>query len=64
MQAVSVTVFDTLTLIVEDVVVFPAASRARAESVCVPLAVLPVFQEILNGEEVSSLPKFVPSSRN
>ncbi len=47
-----------------DVVTLPAASRARALSVCEPLATGTVFQEMLYGAAVSSAPRLTPSSRN
>ena len=44
--------------------VFPAASRAVAESVCDPSETPVVSQEMPYREVVSSLPKFTPSSLN
>ena len=42
----------------------PAASRATAVSVCVPLVAVAVFQLTEYGLVVSSAPRFTPSSRN
>src|SRR5216117_2877129 len=42
----------------------PAASRARAASVCEPLALEVLFQEAEYGDVVSSAPRLAPSSRN
>src|SRR5947199_7061573 len=41
--------------------VFPAVSRATAVNVCVPLAVVRLFQEIEYGEVVTGLPRLLPS---
>ena len=46
------------------VVVLPAASLARAVSVCTPLVTVVVFQTQLYGEVVSSEQRFTPSSLN
>src|SRR5262249_36101899 len=54
----------TVTLTPADVVWLPAASRARADSVCVPLATLVEFQAIWYGEVVASEPAAAPSTRN
>ena len=55
----------TVTEIAVVVAVFPDVSRARACSVCVPLDAVVVFQEMLYGEVVSSVPiSVLPSSRN
>ena len=43
---------------------FPAASRARAVSVCGPFAAVVVFQDTEYGLVVSSAPRLTPSSRN
>ena len=42
-----VATFDTVTETAVDVVWLPAASRARADSVCAPLATLVEFQAIV-----------------
>src|SRR5688572_27227255 len=47
-----------------DVVMFPAASRATAVTECVPLPTRAEFHERLNGELVSSVPAFAPSTLN
>ena len=44
--------------------VLPAASRARAASVCVPLLAVALFQEVEYGAVVTSAPSDAPSSRN
>src|SRR6185436_724350 len=49
---------------VAEVVWLPAASRARALSVCVPLLAEALFQLIEYGAVVSSAPSATPSSRN
>ena len=46
------------------VAVFPAASRATAESVCVPLVADVVFHDIEYGDVMSSAPRFALSSLN
>ena len=43
-----VSMFNTVTVIPAEVVRLPAASRAMAVSVCVPLGTSAVFQETLN----------------
>ncbi len=48
----------TVTVIAVDVVVFPAASRATAVSVWVPLVADVVFQIVEYGDVVSSVPRF------
>src|SRR5206468_1690999 len=48
----------------DEVVRFPAASRAVAVRVCEPLATVVVFQEIEYGDDVSSEPTLAPSTRN
>src|SRR5262249_32931542 len=54
-----------LTVTVTDAeLLIPAASRAVAESVCVPLATAAVFHETENGALVSSAPRLAPSSLN
>src|SRR2546423_1585338 len=55
---------DAVTGTAADVVVFPAASRARAARVCAPLAAVVVFQGAEYGAAVSSAPRGLPSSRN
>jgi hypothetical protein len=57
-------VFDTVTVILPDVVVFPAASRAVAVRVCVPFPAVVVVHDIEYGDAVSSAPRFAPSSLN
>ena len=59
-----VTVLLTVTVIEEEVIVFPAASRAVAVRVWVPLVAWVVFQVVEYGEEVSSEERLVPSSLN
>src|SRR5262249_18496592 len=54
----------TVTLVGDEVVVFPAASRARAVKVCAPLVVDVVAHEIVYGAIESSAPSGMPSSRN
>src|SRR5439155_322082 len=56
--------FETVTAAEEDVVWLPAASRARAESVCAPFATLVEFHAIVYGAVVTSAPTAAPSSRN
>src|SRR5438874_7400016 len=56
--------FETVTAAEEDVVWLPAASRARAASVCAPLAALVEFHAIVYGAVVTSAPTAAPSSRN
>src|SRR4029450_10884545 len=55
-------VLSTVTTTEPDVVTFPAASRARAVSVCDPPLAPVVFQEIEYGADVSSAPRLAPSS--
>src|SRR5688500_2780171 len=55
---------DTVTVIGAEVVVLPAASRARAVSVCAPLLEVLVFQATSYGAVVSSPPTWVPSTKN
>jgi hypothetical protein len=57
-------VFDTVTVTVVLVAELPAASRATAVSVCVPLATVVVFQVTEYGLAVSSAPRLAPSSLN
>jgi len=52
----------TVTVTGEEVVRFPAASRAIAVSVCKPLAAVVVFQFVEYGEAVLSAPRLAPSS--
>src|SRR5207244_2936905 len=54
----------TVTLTGPEVVVLPAASRAVAVSVCVPLLAVFVSHEIEYGAVVSSAPRLAPSSLN
>ena len=60
----SVTELLTVTDRDVEVVVLPAASRATARRVCVPLAVAPVFQLMENGNVVSADPRLAPSRVN
>jgi hypothetical protein len=53
-----------VTVTAVDVVWLPAASRARAVRVCVPLAAAVVSQEMEYGDAVSSAPRLAPSRRN
>src|SRR6185295_1814733 len=59
-----VSVLLTVTVTAADVVVLPAASRATAVSVCVPLTTEVVFQVWLYVLAVSSAPRFAPSTLN
>jgi hypothetical protein len=61
---VSGTVFETVTATGADVALLPAASRATAVSVCVPLLVVVVFHETEKGATTSSVPRAAPSRRN
>ena len=54
----------TVTLTTVATPVLPAASRARADSVCGPLLAVVVFQLMEYGEVVSSAPRVAPSRRN
>ncbi len=56
--------FATLTFTTADVVVLPAASRARAVSVCAPLGTVRLSQVSAYGAAVSSGPLAWPSTRN
>src|SRR5258705_157588 len=56
--------FDTVTVTAVDVVVLPAASRARAVNVCEPLLAVVVLHETAYEAAVSSEPRVAPSSRN
>src|SRR5438094_10201561 len=53
-----------VTVTAQDVVRFPAASRAMAVSVCEAFDAVVVFHETEYGEAVSSAPRFAPSSWN
>src|SRR2546422_9537944 len=57
-------VLSTVTLTAAAVAVFPAASRATAVRLCVPLVAKVVFQETECGAAVSSAPRLAPSSLN
>src|SRR5207248_2814747 len=59
-----VAMFDTVIATEVEVVWLPAASRARAASVCAPLAALVEFHAIVYGAVVTSAPTAAPSSRN
>ena len=52
----------TVTVTGEEVVRFPAASRAMAVRVCEPLEAVVVFHGMEYGDTVSSAPRFAPSS--
>src|SRR5439155_27373878 len=54
----------TVTVTAADVVALPAASRARAVSVCDPLLVVVVFQLTTYGALVPSAPRVAPSRKN
>src|SRR2546428_9293657 len=54
----------TLTVTATAVPVFPAASRARAESVCVPFAGVVVCHESEYGGDAASTPRAAPSDRD
>src|SRR3954463_12338283 len=56
--------FCTVTLTAADVAVFPLASVARAEIVCVPEATLELFQLNANGAAVTDAPGLTRSTRN
>src|SRR5207249_1444311 len=56
--------FDTVTVTPADVVWFPAASRATALRVWLPLAALVVFHDTEYGAAVTSAPRLAPSSLN
>src|SRR5262245_52213964 len=55
---------DTVTVMGGAVLVFPAASRARADRVCGPFERAFVSHATLYGEGVSSAPSGAPSRRN
>src|SRR5437870_10541784 len=57
-------VLSTVTPTAAEVAVFPAASRATAVRLCVPLVAKLVFQETEYGATVSSAPRLTPSSLN
>src|SRR5688572_352535 len=59
-----VAVLLTVTVSVAEVVLLPAASRAMARSVCVPLAAVVEFHAAVKGAAVSSAPRLTPSSWN
>ena len=59
-----VSVLETVTVTPAEVVVFPAASRACAVTVCDPLAAVEVFQAISYGAVVSSAPTCAPSTKS
>src|SRR5207245_906799 len=56
--------FEMVTVTAADVVTLPAASRATAVSVWLPLAVLTVFHDTEWGEVVPSAARLAPSSLN
>ena len=53
-----------MTLTPVEVAWLPAASRARAVSVCAPFVAPVVFHEMEYGDVVSSTPRATPSSKN
>src|SRR2546422_274190 len=55
---------ETVTLTTSEVVWLPAASRARAASVWVPLDAIEAFHATEYGAAVSSAPSGAPSRRN
>src|SRR2546422_1079664 len=55
---------ETVTFTTSDVVWLPAASRARAASVCAPPDAVEAFHVIEYGAVVSSAPYGAPSRRN
>jgi hypothetical protein len=57
-------VWSTVTVTAADVAVLPAASRARAVSVCAPFTVAVVSQLIEYGGVMSSAPSGAPSRKN
>src|ERR671935_2159491 len=58
------TAFATVTVTGVEVATFPAASRATAASTCEPFARFVVFHATEYGADVSSAPRFAPSSLN
>src|SRR2546428_4266512 len=56
--------FATVTLIPTAVAVFPAASRATADKICVPLVATVAFQETEYGATGSFAPRLTPSREN
>src|SRR5882672_9551774 len=56
--------FETVTVTAADVVWLPAASRARAASVCEPFDAAVEVQAMVYGAVVTSAPTAAPSSRN
>src|SRR5207249_2510659 len=56
--------FDTVTVTPAEVVTLPAASRAAAVSVWLPLPTLVVFHDTEYGAAVTSAPRLAPSSLN
>ena len=58
------TVFETVTEAMVEALVFPASSLAIAMMLFEPLVVPVVSQEYEYGEDVSSAPRFTPSSLN
>lgn len=62
--SVVVVVFDTVMVVDDVVVLFPAASRAVAVRVWVPFADPVVIQDVEYGGVVSSAPRLTPSSLN
>jgi hypothetical protein len=58
---VSGVLFATVTCTEADVVLFPAASRATAVSVCDPFVAVVVFHETAYGADVSSTARADPS---
>ena len=62
--SVVVVVFDTVMVIDDVVVLFPAVSRAVAARVWAPFADAVVVQDVEYGDVVSSVPRLTPSSLN
>src|SRR5262249_52483603 len=58
------TTLDTVTVTAAEVVVLPAASRATAVSVWLPVGTVVVFPGTEEGEAGSSAPRLAPSSLN
>jgi hypothetical protein len=61
---VSATILFTVTITLEEVILFPAASLATAVRVCEALEAVVLSQEIEYELVVSSLPRFEPSNLN
>src|SRR5438132_7883952 len=57
-------VFETVTVTLAEVAVFPAASRATAVRVCAALVAVVVSHERAYGATITSAPRLAPSSLN